>query len=264
MNETTEIARVFPGEPSVDAWSILMVYRGSIAHGTYLPPEQGGICDRDILSICVPPPPFYLGLEEFGSRGTKELRSGPWDVLVYESRKTMRLLLRGNPNVLHVLWVPQRHVLRATPAGELLLASRDLFVGRHVAESFVGYARDQLAKMQSLAFQGYMGEKRKELVRRFGYDTKNAQHCIRLLRMLIEYLGTGDLQVERPDAEELLAIKRGEWSLERVHREADRLFREAAGALGRTQLREGPDFERAKRLAVQIVEMEWARRREFS
>jgi len=58
---------------------------------------------------------------------------------------------------------------------------------------------------------GYMGKKRRELVRRVGYDAKNAAHLIRLLRMGIEFLTEGTLYVERPDAAELLDIKRGVW-----------------------------------------------------
>lgn len=51
-----------------------------------------------------------------------------------------------------------------------------------------------------------MGQKRRELVRRVGYDAKNAAHLIRLLRMGIEFLTEGTLHVERADATELLDI----------------------------------------------------------
>jgi hypothetical protein len=71
---------------------------------------------------------------------------------------------------------------------------------------------------------GYMGQKRRELVRRVGYDAKNAAHLIRLLRMGIEFLTEGTMHVERADAPELLEIKRGAWPLEKVKAEAERLF----------------------------------------
>ena len=49
-----------------------------------------------------------------------------------------------------------------------------------------------------------MGEKRKAIVRKYQYDVKNAAHLIRLLRMGIEFLETGELRVFRAmDAEEL-------------------------------------------------------------
>lgn len=79
-------------------------------------------------------------------------------------------------------------------------------------------------KLHKQFFSGYMGEKRKALVREFSYDVKNAAHLIRLLRMGIEFLETGVLRVLRPDAEELISIKQGKWTLEQVKDEAERLF----------------------------------------
>ena len=59
-------------------------------------------------------------------------------------------------------------------------------------------------------------EKRSELERQFGYDTKHAMHLVRLMRMCREVLTTGQVLVKRPDAEELLAIRGGAWSYERL------------------------------------------------
>jgi hypothetical protein len=75
-------------------------------------------------------------------------------------------------------------------------------------------------------FSGYMGTKRKGLVTKFGYDTKNAAHTIRILRMAREIADEQPMRVFRPDAEELKAIKRGEWSIDDVKAEADRLLTE--------------------------------------
>ena len=75
--------------------------------------------------------------------------------------------------------------------------------------------------IESMDSTGRMGAKRKELVEKFGYDTKNASHLIRLLKMGIEALTTGELLIERPDNNMLLEIKRGEWKLERVLKLSD-------------------------------------------
>jgi hypothetical protein len=82
-----------------------------------------------------------------------------------------------------------------------MLDNRQLFVGKHVYEAFAGY-----------------GDKRKQLVLRHGYDSKNAAHLIRLLRMCVEFMKNGELVVSRPDAAELLDIKAGKWTLEQVKR----------------------------------------------
>ena len=77
-------------------------------------------------------------------------------------------------------------------------------------------------------FQGYMGEKRKKLVTKYGFDTKNAAHLIRLMRMCVEFLKTGQLKVYRDiDGDYIRSIKSGKVSLEDVQFEADSLFAEA-------------------------------------
>jgi hypothetical protein len=100
---------------------------------------------------------------------------------------------------------------------------------------------------------GYMGKKRRELVMRVGYDAKNAAHLIRLLRMGIEFLTEGTLYVERADAAELLSIKCGEWPLEKVKSEAERLFRLAQEAYVRSTLPPEPDRDRAEKLCVKMI-----------
>jgi len=100
---------------------------------------------------------------------------------------------------------------------------------------------------------GYMGRKRRELVRRVGYDAKNATHLIRLLRMGIEFLTEGTLFVERADATELLDIKRGSWPLEKVKTEAERLFQLAREAYVRSTLPPEPDRDLAERLCVEMI-----------
>jgi len=100
---------------------------------------------------------------------------------------------------------------------------------------------------------GYMGKKRRELVRRVGYDAKNAAHLIRLLRMGIEFLTEGTLHVERVDGPELLDIKRGNWSLDRVKMEAERLFQLAQEAYVRSSLPAEPEHKKAELLCVEMI-----------
>jgi hypothetical protein len=100
---------------------------------------------------------------------------------------------------------------------------------------------------------GYMGAKRRELVRRHGYDCKNAAHLIRLLRMGIEFLIEGTLYVERQDKHELMEIKQGSWPLAKVNAEAERLFRLAEEAYVRSPLPAEPDKRAAEQLCISIV-----------
>jgi len=241
-------------EKALSEWAILVGYRGSVAHGMYLPPEQKtGVDDIDIMSVCVPPIEYYYGLEYFGNKGTKEIFEEEWDIVVYEIRKYLRLLEKGNPNVISLLWLEPQDYIKITPEGQLLIDSRDIFSTKEIYHSFAGYAYDQLYKMEHAACKGYMGEKRKKLVEQFGYDTKNAAHLVRLLRMAIEFLGTGKFIVKRPDASQLLDIKNGVWTLEEVKAEAELLFYQAEQAYKNSSLPETIDREKVNALAIAIT-----------
>lgn len=223
--------------PSVESWAILSAYRGSIANGMYVPKSNpDSIDDKDTMSVCVPPLDYYFGLKDYYSRGTLEVKEGEWDIVCYEVRKFVGLLKKGNPNVISLLWLEPNYYLKRTAPGDLLIANRELFNSKQIYHSFTGYAYDQLKKMTAFSFNGYMGEKRKQLVTKFGYDTKNAAHLIRLLRMAIEFLNEGRFIVQRPDATQLLDIKLGGWKLEQVKEESERLFRRAEEAYDRCKL----------------------------
>lgn len=245
-------------EPGLSDWCILSGYRGSIAHNMYVPQSSpDSIDDKDVMAVCVPPPDCYLGLNDYGSRGTKEIMRGEWDIVIYELRKFIRMLLEGNPNVLSMLWLEPRFYLTKTEAGDMLIRRRNLFVGRHVYRSFAGYAHGQLHRMTHSACAGYMGEKRKQLVAKFGYDTKNAAHLIRLLRMAIEFLKDGELYVTRHDGQQLLEVKRGEWTLDQVKSEADRLFKLAEQAYIDSKLPAAPMKDAVSGLCQEIIWEAW-------
>jgi hypothetical protein len=102
-------------------------------------------------------------------------------------------------------------------------------------------------------FQGYMGEKRKALVVKYGYDIRAAAHAIRLMRMLVEYLHTSEFQVWRTDdADELRDIKRGKWSLDEVKTELQMLADRAKQLRETSTLPMEPDFDRIEKMQIKI------------
>jgi|KBSSwiStaDraftv2_1062776.scaffolds.fasta_scaffold163040_1 hypothetical protein len=290
---------------------ISLCWRGSVAHGMYVPQSNpDSIDDKDVMGLYIAPLEHYLG---FGRRDVYEQWEGEWDCVFYELRKFIGLLLNCNPNVLSLLWLKPNGIIYESPLGERLRANRDLFVTKQAYHSFSGYAHAQFNKMISFNQEaralmeqlesqitsfgidpdscdeghslrgldgnpfvgattemmevvkrlrgerrryysgGYMGKKRRELVRRVGYDAKNAAHLIRLLRMSIEFLTEGTLYVERADAPELLSIKRGEWTLDKVKEESERLFKLAQEAYVRSSLPAEPDRVKAEKLCVEMI-----------
>jgi len=238
--------------------TILLGYRGSIAHGTYIPQEdEAGIDDKDIIGMSIAPLRAYFGLEHFEQR---EVQYKEWDSVVYEIRKYFRLLLKSNPNVMSLLWLDPNQYIIKDKLGALVVKNRELFVSKAAYHSFSGYAYGQFKRMTRFKFEGYMGEKRKALIEKYGYDCKNAAHLIRLLRMGIEFLTEGRLFVHRKDAQQLISIKSGEWALEKVVKESERLFKLAEEAYVKSKLPNEPDRHGAEDLLIEIMSkhFEWA------
>jgi hypothetical protein len=148
---------------------VLLGYRGSIAHGMYVPnSDPNSIDDIDLMGIFLFPPKNYIGLPQ--GKETVERFIGKYDMVFYEFRKFIRLLLKSNPNVLGMLWLQDNHYLLGTNTGQLLRDNREIFSSKLAYKSFTGYAYSQLKRMTHNSTQGYMGEKRKTLVEKYGYD----------------------------------------------------------------------------------------------
>lgn len=97
-------------------------------------------------------------------------------------------------------------------------------------------------------------EARAALEARHGYDTKHGMHLVRLMRMCREILETGKVIVKRPDAEELLAIRNGAWSYDRLVEWAEREDAALDDVAKQSPLPHGPDRNKLDALCLSIVE----------
>lgn len=282
--EPLEGFQLFPLTP------IFVGYRGSQTHGTYMAPaENHGFDDTDLVVVYIPPGlECYFGLRESERGIDKKVRQ--FDCAAYELRHFVRLIEACNPNLVSALWLDERHWLHATESWRALVKARDLFSSKRAEKSFRGYAMSQLLRMTAYHDRGedtccpgekfhtlecplriehgrgshkkfatgFMGAKRKTLVEKFGYDVKNAAHLIRLLAMGTEFLTTGQLHVDRTgiDADKLMAIKRGEWKIDQVNIESERLFDEMDAACDTSPLPDQPKHEQIEKLLMQILSSE--------
>lgn len=230
---------------NLDDQLLFSCYVGSQSHGTTI----GPLDDIDIFAVLIPPASHILGLYTWDNwvYQFEEL-----DVTIFSLSKWISLLLKQNPNVLGTLWLKPEFYHLVTPQAKQIFEKRDKFSSIQAYYSFSGYAKSKIEGLKNNAYKGYMGAERKKLVDKFGYDVKNAAHLIRLYRMGIEFCKTGVLEVYRPDREELISIKKGEWSLERVQQEADSLSQQMELAKKETVLHERPDFITANTLAIEI------------
>lgn len=230
----------------------LVGHVGSMAHNTMTPETD----DIDLMAVATLPIESYCGLHPFEEfRHMSDWQGWTFDVVVYDIRKFVRLLLKQNPNVLCLLALKDHSYLKKTDVGRQLIAHRHLFFSKKMYQSFTGYAYAQLQHLKRTPDMpsGRLGEKRKQLIDKYGWETKAGAHLMRLLRMGTEFLSTGELNVWREDAPVLIGIKRGEWTISQVETEATRLFRLAEEALVRSPLPEQPDTAAAESLLVQLI-----------
>lgn len=217
-------------KPFWESRLILKVQAGSHAYGTNI--ENS---DVDTRGICIPPVQYLLGLERFEQKESKDP-----DEVIYSLSKFVSLALDANPNILDILFANERHVLFENHYGGELRDLRHKFLSKRVAKTYGGYAYSQLKRMTRLGDNP--SGVRAESIAKFGYDTKNAMHLIRLLKMGIEILAIGEVYVLRPDRDYLLSIRRGEFTLEEIQTEAERLMRKLDEACKKSALPDKPAY----------------------
>ena len=248
--------------------SIITGYVGSMAHNTYVPKHaENCIDDKDIMSIHIESMDTYLGTSKYGERDRGTINKGCtedgkickqgqglWDSVSYELRKACHLMMKGNLNMLSLLWLNNNHYCTVDDFGQELLDNRELFSSKLAYRPIAGYADGQRKRMTTCSFEGYQGNKRREMFQKFGYDCKHAAHTIRILRMGIEFMNEGVLYVHRDtDAEMLRSIKRGEWPLGKIEDEASRLFQRLEEAYDRSSLPAKPDADAINRMVVDMI-----------
>lgn len=190
---------------------------GSTAHGTGLEGQE----DLDHMGVFIEPPENVCGLfplDHYVFRtAEKDQRSGPGDLdlTLYSLRKFCRLAVKGNPSVIMLLWLDPSLYTVCDDYGHSLIDIREKLISKDAGQAYLGYLIAQRKKMT-----GERSKKvsRPELVEQFGYDTKFAMHALRLGFQGIEYLTERRLTIPVPEPERLtlLAIRRGELSLEDV------------------------------------------------
>ncbi|MEM1178203.1 MAG: nucleotidyltransferase domain-containing protein [Acidobacteriota bacterium] len=243
------------------------VVLGSVAYG--VSDDQS---DLDIYGFCVPPRdevfPHLRGeivgfdsprkrFEQLQEHHVHDPQAGAgsgrtYDFTIYNIVKFFRMCTDNNPNIIDSLFVPRRCVLHTTAVGELVREKRHLFLHRGAWARFKGYAYRQFHKIRTKKPEG----KRTEMVDRYGYDVKFGYHIVRLLGEVEQILTEHDLDLER-NREQLKAIRRGEWSLERLEGWFADKERQLEDAAARSRLPDVPDEEAIKTLLLQCLEMHY-------
>jgi len=228
---------------------IMAFIGGSQMHGAKIAESE----DTDWYGVYIEPPEKILGIDRdehfvFTTGGEKG-GNGPQDVDVtlYSLQKFAHLACKGNPSVLHFLFCKEEF---CTPEWCRIQLNRDLFLARTHINQFLGFANAQYQRL--MGGKGQKNVHRQKLEDDFGYDTKYAMHIIRLYGEAIEFMETGRITLPRPNAEELIAIRRGRYKLHEIEEMGKDLEAKAWQARESTQLPNRVDRDRVSKLLSEI------------
>lgn len=229
---------------------------GSALHGASMP----GKADLDVCGLFIEPKKFVFGLGQFGhfvsSTSGDHARNTPEDVdtTLYSLRRWASLAAKGNPTAISYLWaynyfpaLAGRFWERVAPRFQSVLPSK------RACNAYRGFVTDQMKRLLGEKGQGKHGQ-RPDLTATHGYDTKAAMHSVRLVGEGIELMETGGITFPRPNVEYLRAVRRGEFSLDKVCSVVSSLLTELDEAEHESKLPAKPDFNAVDDILVDVYQ----------
>lgn len=225
---------------------------GSNLHGAKLPGKN----DLDIYGIFIEPKINLYGLTPFDHYVTSTSEEGErntpedTDLTLYSLKRWAGLALRGNPTALSFLFTKSMAPNSWMWNGYYSDCMKYAVLAKSAAKHYTGFVNAQMARLLGEKGLGKHGQ-RPELGNQHGYDTKAAMHAVRLLGEGRELLETGHITFPRPNVEELLNIRQGALSLDRVSKTVSQMIGELEDAMLKSPLPDLPDRDRVNALLVE-------------
>lgn len=226
---------------------ILKVTTGSHLYGTNT--EES---DWDYQGIFIPPKEYVIGIHTCEQVIVKG-KNDSFDYTCYTLPKYFQLARANNPNILSMLYTPERDIHFSNEYGREIIKNRHLFLSKKSYHTFRGYAHSQRHKILSKDPIG----KRKDVVDKYGYDTKFAMHLIRLLYEAIDIMVAKEIIYPATNRKVLNAIRNGEWTLEQVLSEAIRLEKLVDESYVRSDLQYSANDKEIEKLQIRLLEQFW-------
>lgn len=165
---------------------LFFVLGGSHLYGTSMPGS-----DIDLRGVFLNTKEELLGLDR-----VDQLTDSPTDTTIYASMHFLRLLAKGAPNCVELLFAPEEEYAHVSPAGQLLLDHKELFLTQTTTNALIGFA----VHTRTMVEKGHAAA------------AKKMMHSIRLLHMAKEILSGEGLKVRRTeDIPLLMALRNGEY-----------------------------------------------------
>jgi len=195
---------------------------GSTAYGT-----SNDISDTDILGIYIPPRQ-YLYPQEFGfilgyNKPLPEVDNVyqihniydgdvEYDINIFNIIHFFKLAKAGNPNIIDMINTDDSFHLFKNDIGKLILENKNQFYSKNMYPRFRGMIKNH---MDTISIPKTVG-KRAGLVEKYGFDTKDAGHTIRIQLALLDLLRDGSYGLQT-HSELIKAIRTGQYSLAEIN-----------------------------------------------
>jgi len=248
-----------PNNTMFEGWT------GSVAYGA-----STDNSDVDIVGFCMPPkglvfphlageiPGFGRQIKRFYQYQQHHIKvpeeRKEYDLTIFSIVKFFNLVMENNPNMVDNLFLPRRCVLHSTEIYERIREKRKMFLHKGAYHKFRGYSFSQMSKINKGSNRA--NPKRQASIDEHGWDLKFGYHVVRLLLEAEQILSTGDLVLDR-DGEVYRAIRRGEWSLEKLNTWADEKEKSLETLFANSTLPIKPDEEKIKTLLLECLEIHY-------
>lgn len=233
--------------------------------GSYAYQINNELSDVDVYGFCIPRkdqifthlagevPGFGRQISRFEQYVEHHLQMDyrVYDVTIFNIVKYFQLCMDGNPNMIDSLFVPQKCVLTCSSVAAMVREQRHLFLSKKCYHTHKGYAYAQKNKIQTKN-----SESRKDLVDKYGYDTKYACHLVRLLNQCKQILVEQDLDLTL-NHEQLRDVRNGKWKEEEVYLYFDEQERVLEKLYATSTLRHKPDEPAIKELLLNCLEQHY-------
>lgn len=131
---------------------VLLTLGGSHAYGTNIETS-----DVDIRGCALNSTSDILGMTNF-----EQVVNTATDTTVYSFNRLISLLVSCNPNTIEMLGCKPEHYFIKTEIGKAMIDNRKMFLSQKAADSFGGYATQQLRRLENALARDRLPQERQE------------------------------------------------------------------------------------------------------
>lgn len=202
--------------------------------------------DVDFRGFGFPDVDEMIGLRKCEQEENKNLDE---EGTIYALTKYFHLLIKGNPTILEVAFADRKfHQVSTVEGREICEFVKAHFLTKHLFKPFNAYFLAMQRDINKLKTSG----DRLELIKKFGYDTKAASHCVRLGYQCYDIMKQGHFNptLQGQQQENCFAIKQGKWTLSAVNSLIEIINHDMYEAYVDSNLPKAPDFSLVNQFLV--------------